>query len=121
MNCKLLLGILFLLAILFGCETKTSAPDGIYQNTSHNTGKTVTFDFKGNGDVYVNVSHVKVSENIVDDAFFPFFSEGQGKYRWRMARDGRLISIRNESDFEIVKLEFTGKSLSWDKTKFTKE
>jgi hypothetical protein len=121
MNFKLLFGVCFLLAILFGCETRAPEPEGIYQNTSHNTGKTVIFDFKGNGDVYVQVSHVNVSENMVDDAFFPFFSEGQGKYRWRMEGDGRLVSIHNESNFEIVKLEYTGKGLSWDKTKFTKK
>ena len=38
-----------------------------------------------------------------------------------MEGDGRLVSIHNESDFEIVKLEYTGKGLSWDKTKFTKK
>jgi hypothetical protein len=113
--------VFFLLTILFGCESKISEPEGIYQNTSHNTGKTVIFDFKKNGDVYVQVSHVKVSEKVVDDAFFPFFSEGQGKYRWRMGINGRSISINNESDFEIVRLEYTGKRLSWDKTKFIKK
>jgi hypothetical protein len=121
MNLKLLFCLFFSLVLLLGCETKTPEPEGIYQNTSHNTGKTVIFDFKGDGDVYVQVSHVNVSENMVDDAFFPFFSQGQGKYRWRMEGDGRLVSIRNESDFEIVKLEYTGKGLSWDKTKFTKK
>ena len=121
MNFKLMFGGFFLLAILLGCESKTPEPEGIYQNTSHNTGKTVIFDFKGHGMVHVQVSHVNVSENVVDDAFFPFFTEGSGEYRWTMGNNGRLVSIRNESDFEIVKLEYTGKSLSWDKTKFTKK
>ena len=121
MNFKLLFGVLFSLAILFGCETKTPEPEGIYQNTSHNTGKTVIFNFERNGDVYVKVSHVNISGDIVDDAFFPFFSEGEGKYKWKMEGDGRLVSIRNESDFEIVKLEYTGKGLSWGKAKFTRK
>jgi hypothetical protein len=113
--------MLLMTTILLGCESRTTEPQGLYQNTSHNTGKTVVFDFKKNGEVDVQVSHVNVSEKMVDDAFFPFFAEGQGKYRWRMENDGRLVSIRNESDFEIVKLEFTGKSLSWDKSKFTRK
>ncbi len=121
MNFKLFFGVLFILAIFLGCESKTPEPEGIYQHTSHNTGKAVIFDFKANGEVYVKVSYVNVSENIVDDAFFPFFSEGSGKYKWRMEKNGRLVSIYNESDFEIVKLEYTGKKLSWDKAKFTKK
>jgi hypothetical protein len=121
MNFKLLFGVFFLLAILLGCDSKTPEPEGIYQNTSHNTGKAVKLDFKRNGEVYVQVSHVSVSENIVDDTFFPFFSKGQSKFKWKMEGNGRLVSIRDKSDFEIVKLEYTGKSLSWDKAKFTKK
>ena len=74
MNFKLYFCVLFVLAILLGCESKTPEPQGIYQHTSHSTGKTVTFDFKGDGEVYVQVSHVKDAKHIVDDAFFPFFS-----------------------------------------------
>ena len=121
MNFKLFFGVFFVLAILLGCESKTPELEGIYQHTSHNTGKTVIFNFKGNGEVYVQVSHVKDSKHVVDDAFFPFFSEGSGKYRWRMEKNGRLVSIYDESDFGIVKLEYTGKKLSWDKAKFTKK
>ena len=106
---------------MLGCEAKTPEPEWIYQTTSHNTGKAVVFDFKVNGEVSVRVSHVNVSDNIVDDAFFPFFSEGSRKYRWRMENNGRLVSIHDGNDFEIVKLEYTGKSLSWDKTKFTRK
>ena len=119
MNYKLFWGIIFVLGILFGCESKTSVPEGLYQTTSHNTGKKILLDFRSNGDVYVQVSHVNVSEKMVDDSFFPFFSDGLQKYKWKMEENGRFISIQNESDFEIVKLEFTGKFLSWDKTKFT--
>ena len=70
MNLRLLLSLCVLLALLFGCESKSPEPRGVYQNTSHNTGKSVTFDFKENGDVVVHVSYVNVSEKIVDDAFF---------------------------------------------------
>ncbi len=121
MNFKLLFSVGVLLLFLLGCESKTPVPEGIYQTTSHNTGKAVIFDFKAGGEVYVQVSHVKVSENIVDDAFFPFFSEGSRKYRWKMESNGRLVSIHDESDFEIVQLEYTGTRLSWDKTKFTRK
>ena len=121
MNFKLLFSVCFLLAISLGCESKAPEPEGIYQTTSNNTGKAVIFDFKANGDVYVQVSHVNVSKNIVDDAFFPFFSEGSRKYKWKMEKNGRLVSIHDESAFEIVKLEYTGTSLSWDKTKFTRK
>ena len=38
-----------------------------------------------------------------------------------MEKNGRLVSIYDESNFEIVKLEYTGKKLSWDKAKFTKK
>ena len=114
MNFKLLFGAFFLLVTLLGCESKAPEPEGIYQTTSHNTGKAVTFDFKANGEVSVQVSHVNVSENIVDDAFFPFFSEGSRQYKWKMEQNGRLVSIHDESDFEIVKLEYTGKGLSWE-------
>jgi hypothetical protein len=121
MNYKGLFGIFFVLIILFGCESKALEPQGIYQSTSYNTGKKVIFDFRGNGDVYVQVSHVEVSNKLVDDSFFPFFADGSNKYRWKMVEKGRLVSIHNESDFEIVRLEYTGKYLSWDKTKFTKK
>ena len=106
---------------MFGCESKALEPQGVYQSTSYNTGKKVIFDFRGNGDVYVQVSHVNVSNKLVDDSFFPFFTDGRNKYRWEMVEKGRLVSIHNESDFEIVRLEYTGKYLSWDKTKFTKK
>lgn len=115
------MSVLCVLVVLLGCETRAERPEGIYQSTSYNTGKKVQFDFRNNGDVFVQVSHVKVSDKLVDDSFFPFFSEGQEKYRWNMLANGRLVSIHNESDFEIVRLEYTGKSLSWDKTKFSKE
>lgn len=121
MNCKVLMSILFVLVILFGCETRAERPEGIYQSTSYNTGKKVLFDFRDTGEVLVQVSHVKVSDKMVDDSFFPFFSDGQEKCRWEMLENGRLVSIHNESGFEIVRLEYTGKYLSWDKTKFTKE
>ena len=121
MNCKVLLSVCFVLVILFGCGSKTEQPEGIYQSTSYNTGKKVLFDFRGNGDVYVQVSHVNVSDKMVDDSFFPFFTDGEGSYRWKMEEKGRLVSIHNESDFEIVRLEYTGKYLSWDKTRFTRE
>jgi hypothetical protein len=120
MNYKLFLGISFVLIIMFGCESKALMPQGVYQSTSYNTGKKVIFDFRGNGDVYVQVSHVNVSNKLVDDSFFPFFADGKTKYRWEMVENGRLVIIHNESGFEIVRLEFTGKYLSWDKTKFTK-
>ena len=121
MHCKGLLRLLFVLVVLFGCEANTEEPAGAYQSTSYNTGKKVLFDFRENGDVSVQVSHVKVSEKIVDDAFFPFFTDGEKKYRWKMEERNRLVSILNESGFEIVKLEYTGKYLSWDKTKFTRK
>jgi hypothetical protein len=121
MNYKILFSVLFVLVILCGCESKTEEPEGIYQSTSYNTGKKVLFDFRANGDVYVQVSRVKVSDKMVDDAFFPFFTDGEKKYRWKMEEKSRLVSIHNESDFEIVKLEYTGKYLSWDKTKFTRK
>jgi hypothetical protein len=38
-----------------------------------------------------------------------------------MDESGYLVSIHNENDFEIVKLEYTGKYLAWDKTRFTRE
>jgi len=95
-------------------------PQGVYQSTSYNTGKKIIFDFKGNDYVYVQVSHVNVSNKLVDDSFFPFFADGIIKYRWKMVENGRLVIIHNESGFEIVRLEVTGKYLSWDKTKFTK-
>lgn len=120
MNYKLFLGISFVLIIMFGCESKALEPQGVYQSTSYNTGKKVIFDFRDNGDVYVQVSHVNVSNKLVDDSFFPFFADGRIKYRWKMVENGRLVIIHNESGFEIVRLEFTGKYLSWDKTKFTK-
>ena len=121
MNLKLMFCLLLLLAVLFGCETKTPEPEGLYQYTSHNTGKSVLLDFTENGEVDVQVSHTEVSGNIVDDSFFPFFTDGQKKYKWKMEGKGRLVSIYNETGFEIVRLEYTGKFLSWDKTKFTKE
>jgi len=95
-------------------------PQGVYQSTSYNTGKKIIFDFKGNDYVYVQVSHVNVSNKLVDDSFSPFFADGRIKYRWKMVENGRLVIIHNESGFEIVRLEVTGKYLSWDKTKFTK-
>ncbi len=121
MNFRLFLSVLVLLAILIGCESKSPVPEGIYQTTSHNTGKAISLDFKANGEVSVQVSQVTVSKNIVDDAFFPFFTEGSHKYKWAMEKNGRLVSIHDESAFEIVKLEYTGTSLSWDKTKFTRK
>lgn len=121
MNHKVLLNLLLILVIMSGCEGKTAKPDGIYQSTSYNTGKKVLFDFKENGDVYVEVSHVNVSDKMVDDSFFPFFAEGESKYKWQMEKGGHLVSIYTESNFEVVKLEYTGKYLSWDKTRFTRE
>jgi hypothetical protein len=38
-----------------------------------------------------------------------------------MDEEGRFISIINETGFETVKLEYKGKYLSWDKTRFTRE
>ena len=105
---------------MFGWESKALEPQGVYQSTSYNTGKKIIFDFKGNDYVYVQVSHVNVSNKLVDDSFFPFFADGRIKYRWKMVENGRLVIIHNESGFEIVRLEVTGKYLSWDKTKFTK-
>ena len=121
MNCKLYIGVFLALLLLLGCETKTPEPEGIYHYTSHNTGKSIMLDFKKNGDVHIQVSHAEVSGKIVDDSFFPFFTDGEKTYRWKMDGTGRLVSIYNETGFEIVKLEYTGKFLSWDKTKFTKE
>ena len=121
MNCRLYIGVFLILFFLLGCETKTPTPEGIYLYTSHNTGKSVLFDFKENGEVDVQVSHAEVSGKIVGDSFFPFFTDGEKTYRWKMDGTGRLVSIYNETGFEIVKLEYTGKFLSWDKTKFTKE
>jgi hypothetical protein len=120
MRLRLLFRVLFLLTILAGCGSKNPEPEGIYQNTSHNTGKSVQFDFKKNGEVDVQVSYVEISASIVDDAFFPFFSEGSVTCRWRMEGNGRSVSIRGANDFEIVRLEYTGKGLAWDKTKFRK-
>ena len=121
MHCKALVSVLFVLVVLFGCDAKTEEPAGTYQSTSYNTGKKVLFDFRENGEVSVEVSHVKVSDKMVDDSFFPFFKDGQKKYHWGMDEKGRSVSILNESGFEIVRLEYTGKYLSWDKTKFTRE
>jgi hypothetical protein len=121
MHCKVFVSVLFVLVVLFGCDAKTEEPTGIYQSTSYNTGKKVLFDFRGNGEVSVEVSHMKVSDKIVDDSFFPFFKDGKMKYRWEMDEKGRSVNILNGSGFEIVKLEYTGKYLSWDKTKFTRE
>lgn len=121
MNCKVLFGTFFMLVILFGCDARTAKPDGIYQSTSYNTGKKVLFDFKENGEVHVQVSHLNVSDKIVDDSFFPFFADGESKYKWTIDKKGHLVSIHTDNDFEIVKLEYTGKYLSWDKTKFTRE
>ena len=58
---------------------------------------------------------------MVDDTFFPFFTEGENKYKWTIDEKSHLVSIQNESNFEVVKLEYTGKYLPWDKTKFTRE
>ncbi len=121
MNCKVLFGVFFMLVILFGCDARLEKPEGIYQSTSYNTGKKVLFDFKGNGEVHVQVSHINVSANMVDDAFFPFFTDGENKYKWTIDEKSHLVSIHNDNNFEIVKLEYTGKSLAWDKTKFTRE
>jgi len=121
MNYKVLFGLFLLLIAMSGCESKRESPEGIYQSTSYNTGKKVSFDFKKNGEVYVRVSHVAVSDKMVDDAFFPFFTDGQARYTWKMDESGYLVSIHNKNDFEIVKLEYTGKYLAWDKTKFTRE
>jgi len=121
MNYKGLLSLFIVLVVLLGCDPKAEEPSGIYQSTSYNTGKKVLLDFKENGDVRVQISHVKVSDKKVDDAFFPFFKDGQQKYRWKMGKEGRFVSILNETDFEIVKLEYKGKYLSWDKTRFTRE
>ncbi len=121
MNYKLFMSISLVLIVMFGCESKSLEPQGVYQSTSYNTGKKVIFDFRSNGDVYVQVSHVNVSNKLVDDSFFPFFADGKIIYRWEMLEKGRLVSILNKSGFEIVRLEYTGKYLSWDKTKFTKE
>ena len=121
MNCKVLFGAFFVLVLLFGCDARSEKPEGIYQTTSYNTGKKVLFDFKESGEVHVQVSHVNVSDKMVDDTFFPFFTEGENKYKWTIDEKSHLVSIQNESNFEIVKLEYTGKYLSWDKTKFTRE
>jgi hypothetical protein len=121
MNYKVLLSLFIVLVVLFGCDPKAEKPAGIYQSTSYNTGKKVLLDFRDNGDVHVQVSHVKVSDKKVDDAFFPFFKDGEQKYRWKMGEKGRFVSIHNENNFEIVKLEYKGKYLSWDKTRFTRE
>jgi len=121
MNYKGLLSLFIVLLVLFGCEPKAEKPVGIYQSTSYNTGKKVLLDFRDNGEVHVQVSHVEVSDKKVDDAFFPFFKDGEQKYRWEMAEQGRFVSILNETDFEIVKLEYKGKYLSWDKTRFIRE
>jgi len=56
MNFKVLFGAFFVLVLLFGCDARTEKPNGIYQSTSYNTGKKVLFDFKGNGEVHVQVS-----------------------------------------------------------------
>jgi len=74
-------------------------PQGVYQSTSYNTGKKIIFDFKGNDYVYVQVSHVNVSNKLVDDSFFPFFADGRIKYRWKMVENGRLVIIHNENGF----------------------
>ena len=121
MKYKVFLSLFIVLVIFFGCESKTEEPAGIYQTTSYNTGKKVLLDFKKNGDVYILVSHVEVSDKKVDDAFFPFFKDGEQKYRWKMGEKGRFVSIHNKNDFEIVKLEYKSKYLSWDKTRFTRE
>jgi hypothetical protein len=121
MSYKSLLSLFIVLVVLFGCGPKAEEPSGIYQSTSYNTGKKVLLDFKGSGDVHVQVSHVTFSDKKVDDAFFPFFKDGKQKYRWKMDEEGRFISIINETGFETVKLEYKGKYLSWDKTRFTRE
>ena len=121
MNSKSFVSLLVVLVILFGCDPKAEEPSGVYQSTSYNTGKKVLLDFKKSGDVHVQVSHVKVSDKKVDDAFFPFFKDGKQTYRWKMGEDGRFVSIHNETGFEIVKVEYKGKYLSWDKTRFTRE
>ena len=72
MNCKVLFGAFFVLVLLFGCDARSEKPEGIYQTTSYNTGKKVLFDFKESGEVHVQVSHVNVSDKMVDDTFFPF-------------------------------------------------
>ena len=108
-------------AIFFGCDAKAEKPTGIYQSTSYNTGKKVLFDFKENGEVLVQVSHVNVSDKMVDDSFFPFFTDGENQYKWSIDEKSHLVSIHNDNNFEIVKLEYTGKYLAWDKTKFTRE
>jgi hypothetical protein len=121
MSYKVFLSLLIVLVALFGCDPNAEKPSGRYQSTSYNTGKKVLLDFNENGDVLVQVSHVNVSDKKVDDAFFPFFNDGKQKYRWKMADDGRFVGIHNETGFEIVKLEYKGKYLSWDKTRFTRE
>jgi hypothetical protein len=121
MNCKLFVGVFLVLFLLIGCKNNPPEPKGIYKYTSHNTGKSVLLDFRENGEVDVQVTHADVSGKIVDDSFFPFFTDGQKKYRWQMESNGRRVRIYNETGFEIVKLEYNGKFLSWDKTKFTKE
>jgi len=121
MNYKVFLSLVVVLVVLFGCDPKAEEPAGRYQSTSYNTGKKVLLDFKENGDVHVQVSHVKVSDKNVDDAFFPFFKDGKQKYHWKMGNKGRFVSIHNETGFEIVKLEYKSKYLSWDKTRFTRE
>jgi len=121
MNFKVLFGAFFVLVLLFGCDARTEKPNGIYQSTSYNTGKKVLFDFKGNGEVHVQVSHVNVSDKMVDDSFFPFFTDGENEYKWTIDEKSHLVSILSNNDFEIVRLEYTGKSLAWDKTKFTRE
>ena len=121
MNCKVLFGVFLVLVILFGCDARTEKPNGIYQSTSYNTGKKVIFDFKENGEVNVQVSHVNVSDKAVDDSFFPFFTDGESKYKWTIDEKSHVVSIHNDNDFEIVNLEYTGKYLAWDKTKFKRK
>ena len=121
MNYKVFLSLFIVLVVLFGCDPKAGKPAGIYHSTSYNTGKKVLLDFRDNGEVHVQVTHVKVSDKKVDDAFFPFFKDGKQKYRWKMEEQSRFVSIHNETGFDIVKLEYKGKYLSWDKTRFTRE
>jgi len=121
MNFRIFISVFFVLVVLLGCETKAEKPEGLYQSTSYNTGKKVVFDFEDNGEVSVQVTHVNISGKVVDDTFFPFFSDGENKYKWKMGEKDHLVSIYTENGFEIVKLEYTGKYLAWDKTKFTRE
>jgi hypothetical protein len=121
MNFKILFSAFCVLVVLLGCGVKSEKPEGKYQYTNYGNGKKVVFDFRANGDVYVQVSHVNISGKIVDDTFFPFFKDGDNKYSWKIGDNGHLISIHNETDFEIVRLEYTGKNLLWGKTKFTRE